>query len=311
MKINWALVVEVVKALAWPIIAGIAVYLLRRPLVELLTSIAQRAHKVSVFDISFELRSLPVLKTSWTAASTDLRQLTPSQVFDSASRTLFAELLSERRADYAIIDLRSGREWLASRLFLFAVVLGEARRLRAFVFVEKTPGVRRRFLGIATPSNVRRQLGQLYPWLEEAFAKALVANSKQGSPFNAPEPWRSNDFARSFVEAIQTKKIPPVTEKDSYLEFEGPPKIWERTHWLDGERLEQDLDSILDDAFVEDSPDFSRTRIRDAILRRTPQFVAVVDADRRFRGLVDRYSLLEQVAVSDYEEGKDAKSSAS
>jgi hypothetical protein len=159
-------------------------------------------------------------------------------------------------------------------------------------------------LGVATPSNVRRELGQRYPWLEEAFAKALSQTSTPGSPFIAPDAFRSVQFAEKFVQAIQTTTEPPPSDAASFLELKdlkGPSKTWERTHWIDGERLEQDLDTKLDDDFIEDSVDLPRIRIRDGVLRRTAQFVAVVDSDRRFRGLVDRHALLEQVGTSNRE----------
>ncbi|HYV12629.1 MAG TPA: hypothetical protein VE980_17140 [Pyrinomonadaceae bacterium] len=52
MNINWTLVVEAVKALAWPIVAAFALYLLRRPLAELVGQLARRAKKLSVFEVS-------------------------------------------------------------------------------------------------------------------------------------------------------------------------------------------------------------------------------------------------------------------
>jgi len=55
MNINWTLVVEAVKALAWPIVAAFALYLLRRPLAELVGQLARRAKKLSVFEVSVEL----------------------------------------------------------------------------------------------------------------------------------------------------------------------------------------------------------------------------------------------------------------
>lgn len=313
-RINWTLVADVVKAFSWPLAAILAVWWLRRPLTQLLAAIAQRARKVSVFDVAFELEPLPELRTSWSAASADVRQLTSSQLFDSGSQTLFKELLSGQRADYAVIDLRSGQEWLTSRLFLFAVVLGEARGLRAFVFLEKDSGTRRRFLGTATPTNVRRRLGSRYPWFEEAFAKALSTASQPGSPFAATESWRISQFAQNFVQAIQIDGVPTPDQEGSYLKVKasGPtPEKWEHTDWLDGERLEQDLGDALSVAYIEDSPDIPPEQVSDALLRRKSQFVAVVDSDRRFMSLVDRSSLMEQRLVTSRGEKKDSDQKAS
>jgi len=180
MDINWTLVVEAVKALAWPIVAAFALYLLRRPLVELVGQLARRAKKLSVFEVSVELATLPELQPPWSVAGTDVRRLSSSQIFDTPSQTLFQELLKPALSDYAIVDVRSGEDWLTSRLFIFALILGEVTGLRAFVFLESAASTRRKFLGVATPANVRRALGRRYPWLEEAVARALaVPNLRQ------------------------------------------------------------------------------------------------------------------------------------
>jgi len=136
MNVNWPLVVEIVKALAWPIVAAFALYLLRRPLVELVGQLARRARKVSVFEVAVELATLPELQPPWSVGDVDVRRLSSSQIFDSASQTLFQEIMKPAQADYAIVDLRSGQAWLTSRLFIFSLVLGEVTGLRAFVFLE-------------------------------------------------------------------------------------------------------------------------------------------------------------------------------
>lgn len=313
MNNNWTLVVEVVKALAWPVVAAFALYLLRRPLVELVGQLARRARKVSVFDVSVELATLPELQSSWSVGDTDPRRLSSSQIFDSASQTLFQELLKPAQADYAIVDLRSGQAWLTSRLFIFSLILGEVTGLRAFVFLESAGNTRRKFLGVATPSDVRRALGRRYPWFEEVFARALSSAylnveqaesqgvstfSNQTSPFIPAEQWRVSNFVQKFVQNLQRTTDPPENEQRSYLEIEIAPKTWERTHWIDGERLERDLVGILEYAWVDESLDSPRRLVSEAVIRRNAPLVALVDSDRRFVGLVDRYALLSQMSIA-------------
>lgn len=317
MNIDWKLVVEFVTAIAWPLVAAFALYLLRRPLIQLVSHIARRARKLSVFEVSVELSTLPELHTSWKAGTVDVRQLSVSQIIDSFGETLFKELLKPTQADYAIVDLGEGKKWLTSRLFVFALILGEVKGLRAFVFVEKAGGIRRRFLGTATPANVRRNLGGRYPWLEEAFARALAAQYgnkpseeaakstfvKYISPFHDDDPtWsKVRNFVSTFIANLQRTTEPPIDEKKSYLDVDslpsaaGPPTR-ERAHFIDGELLEHDLDGVLDCAWYEDSPDTPRSLRVEAILRRTGAFIALVDSDRRFQRLVDRYALLDQVS---------------
>src|SRR5437867_4123260 len=103
MSYYWALGLEASKALAWPIFAAVALFVLRRPLIELVGQLARRATKVSVFDVSIELVTLPELQPSWSAEGTDVRRLTSSMIFDSPSRALFDELLKPTQADYSIV----------------------------------------------------------------------------------------------------------------------------------------------------------------------------------------------------------------
>lgn len=315
MNINWTLVVDVVKALAWPIVAAFALYLLRRPLVEFVGQLARRAKKVSVFEVSVELATLPELQPSWSVGDVDARRLTSSQIFDSASQTLFQEILKPAHADYAIVDLRSGQAWLTSRLFIFSLILGEVTGLRAFVFLESTASTRRKFLGVATPSNVRRALGRRYPWLEEAYARALSGQylnvpqpqpetqggsrlSNQPFPLTLAGSWQVSKFVQQFVENLQRQIDPPEHERRSYLEIDTVPQTWERTHWIDGERLERDLVGVLEYAWVNESLDSPQSLVSEAIIRRNASFVALVDSDRRFVGLVDRYALLTQISIA-------------
>lgn len=280
---------------------------------EFVGQLARRAKKISVLEVSVELATLPELQPSWSVGDVDARRLTSSQIFDSASQTLFQEILKPAQADYAIVDLRSGQAWLTSRLFIFSLILGEVTGLRAFVFLESTASTRRKFLGVATPANVRRALGRGYPWLEEACAWALSGQypnvpqlvppsvsrfSNQSSPLTPAEQGRVSNFVKQFVENLQRQTDPPENERRSYLEIGTAPQTWERTHWIDGERLERDLVGVLEYAWVNELLDSPQSLVSEAIIRRNASFVALVDSDRRFVGLVDRYALLTQMSIA-------------
>jgi len=309
MHIDWHLAVDLLKAWAWPLCALFAVFLLRKPLATLVAQIARRARKLSVYEISIELATVPELSSTWRAGSADVRQLTPATVFDSYSQSLFQELLQPGVADYAVVDLGKGRKWLTSRLFIFALVLGRVRGLRAFVFVETSRVTRKRFVGIATPSDVHRALGAQYPWLEEAQQRAAVSQynapaadapgksrfSNQ-APILGPDPSRVSGFVNSFVANIQRTSTPPPDESSSHLEIGTSPQTWERTNWIDGERLERDLSGCLSYTYCEEALDQPAALLVNAIIRRNGDFVAVVDSDRRFLRLVDRRAVLENLA---------------
>lgn len=310
MHIDWHLTVDLLKAWAWPTFAFFAVCLLRKPLAILVAQIAKRARKLSVYELSVEFATIPELSSTWKAGSADVRQLTPATVFDSFSQSLFQELLRPGLADYAVVDLGNGRKWLTSRLFIFALVLGRVRGLRAFVFVETSSVTRKRFLGIATALDVHRALGAQYPWLEEAQQKAAasqyntpaaevpgVSRFSNQSPILGSDPLRVGGFVNAFVSNLQRTSTPPPDESSSYLEIGTSPQIWERTNWIDGEQLERDLSGGLAYTYCEEILDQPATPLVNAILSRNGDFVAVVDRDRRFLRLVDRRALLDNLAL--------------
>jgi len=311
-----SLILKIANALLWPSVTVVALLLFRRPVMRLASEIGVRTKKLSFKGVSLELETLPPLAPTWNVsgggATGDVRTLTSSALFDSYSVSLFSQLLNPAEADYAVIDLGSGHDWLTSRLYIFSLVLGEVSRLRALVFLETTANVRRRFLGVAAPGDVRAALARRYPWLEHAFALAyseqypkftndLIGQSTMpAAPYvlDASNPNLVMNLVRAFVSKIQRKTEPPQSEQKTYQSFQtvtpGIPTLttlWERAEWIDGERLERLLAGCLEYSWYADSPDLSK-RIRiDGILRRSARFVALVDEDRRFTGLVDRYTL--------------------
>jgi len=237
MRVDWHLVVDLLKALAWPLLALFSVFLLRKPLAELVAQIARRARKLSVYEISVEFATVPELSSTWQSGAADVRQLTPANIFDSNSQSLLQQLLYPGPADYAVVDLGKGEKWLTSRLFIFALVLGQVRGLRAFVFVERSSLTRKRFLGIATPLDVHRVLGERYPWLEEAQQKAAAAqyisppNEVKGQtrfsnqpPLLGANQSRVGYFVNAFLSNIQRTTTPPSTETSSHLEIGSSPQ---------------------------------------------------------------------------------------
>jgi hypothetical protein len=187
--------------------------------------------------------------------------------------------------------------------------------LRAFVFVETTAATRRRFLGVATPTDVRRSLGLRYPWFEETFVKALrdyypnevmtagtthpdaTLLSDWISPLLTADPTSISNLAQHYVERLQCLSPPPLLAA-SFLELKEPSPIWERAAWIDGELLERDLQGVLEYAWVPDSPDSPKWVLAERIARRRGSFVAIVERDQRFVSLVDRWALVEEPRAS-------------
>jgi hypothetical protein len=315
--------VDLVSAIAWPLVVLVAVILLRRQLGALLDTVGKRATKVSIFQFAVELATVPQLAPSWKVPGGDVRQLTRADVFDSATMTLFEELGTAGASDYIVVDLGRGMQWLSSRLYIFAVILQRMRGLRSVVVTATKGEETGVFIGEAEPDRVRWALAMAYPWLETAFARAYAQTapgaSAPGTRFvvsqeGALEPWAANNLVRAFLTEIQFPRIGPPSPADpavgvapgppEWIELPrlqpGDPPVWERAAWLTVALLEQIVGSAdlgRDSAFV-DSPDVPPDERVKAIARRSGQFVALVGVSDRFLGLADRRALVESIAIS-------------
>jgi hypothetical protein len=100
--------------------------------------------------------------------------------------------------------------------------------------------------------------------------------------------------------AIQHPAYPPPDDPENWVSLtkDDETQVWEHAHWLDLDLLTRICGhSINYNAWVEDDPDLSKAMRLRAILRRKGPFVAMVDKDRRFEELIDRYSVLEDLAI--------------
>ncbi len=321
--------VDLVASLAWPMVALLGIILLRKPLGELVKEFGKRATKFSLFQFAVELSTVQELAPSWNVPTGDVRQLTRADVFDSATMSLFEELSSAGASDYIVVDLGSGRQWLTSRLYIFALILRRMRGMRCVVFTANKQEATGAFVGLAEPAQVRWSLAAAYPWLESAFAKAYaqVAPSQPapGTRFivseeGALDPMTANRLVREFLTHIQftpaaplpvgvaAPAVPPQPPEWTELSSPppGPPQIWEHASWLDLTTLEQTLGRNLRRDLFEDSPDLPAEERTRAIARRPGLFVPLVAQGHRFNGLIDRQALLEAIAHA-YGEAKSSE----
>ena len=145
-------VASLVSAVVWPLVIVGVLWFLREPLRALAHRIGSSAQSVSIGaqGLTVELGSAvePVPSQATTAlAGVRLPEQAP-RVVDSAALTMFAQLESEAPAPYLVVDLADGRDWLTSRLYIFAILLRAMRQTGALVFVESVGGVRGRFVGL-------------------------------------------------------------------------------------------------------------------------------------------------------------------
>jgi hypothetical protein len=322
-------VVELVKALAWPIVALVIAGGFRRPIAQFVSALGSRITKLSLFKVELEL--VAASSATITPLLDDIRTATcPAEISDS-SRMMLEQVQSGTPADYALVSLGQGEEWLTSRLYIAAVMMERMRGVKAFVFVERTPTSERRFVAVAPVRQLRWALSRRYPWLEAAWLRGLVSLYPAGPPANAPvlpfgaqwppdprtlampqplivsdaggfEASRARQLVSGLIESLQRDSIPavpPQPQPQSNGEWVTLRETTqERASWVTRELLGSLLPQSAFDAWANGMRDAPRARRTRSVLRTAAPFVALLEGDREFSRLVNRQALLEEIAAS-------------
>jgi hypothetical protein len=301
-------VIELVKALAWPVAAAAISIAFYEPLSRLFEALGARATKLSVFKIEIELSS-----GARPSASPSLEEIRNPQLalLGDSGPMLFQQVQDVTPADYAVIDLGDGEEWLTSRLFIGAAMLQRMRGVECLVFVARVGSLSRRLLAVASVGRIRWALAQRYPWLEAAFACAYGEAQPGAGRAHFPPigqipavqpaitsftggiaPSRANALVNRFIELVQDTSA--GTGPDWVDLSRGRQ---ERADWVTEPLLSELLPAEAYEMWAYEERDKSRAdRVR-AVLRRRSPFVALVNPDRQFSRLIDRRALLEEVVV--------------
>ncbi len=179
------LIVELVKALAWPVVAAAIALFLREPLREFVTALGTRVTKLSIFKVELEL--VPAATAASGALLDEFRTATTGAAISDSSSKMLEQLQSRTPADFAEINLGTGKEWLTSRLYIAAAMLERMRAIQVLVFVERTQTSNRRMVAVVPVQEFRWVLARRYPWLEAAFCRAYIERfptppASQGGP---------------------------------------------------------------------------------------------------------------------------------
>lgn len=322
------LTVDLVHSLAWPIVVltGILVLWWSGALRELL----HRTTKISVFQVSLEFAT--VMRPALPGLE-QLRDPVPSEIFQSGGSDLVRQLLSADKIDYALIDLRDGRSWLASRLYIFVELLRRQRGLRCIVFVERGNGLGGQFVGLADPTDVILAMASRFPWLEMALTDAYYGGMR---PLPAGlwagarlDPTIAEQVARNFLShpniqwssgeqllepwqkafAITDLTLAPWAGDRAPILLKSPEAEWvkvsdqstryEHARWLTGRFLNDTMGAQKlrqDDWIFEKAGHVAQQQSLAVLGRAGSDFVAVVNDDRNFRRLLERRLVLEKLA---------------
>lgn len=307
-------IASILDAITWPLAVLVIFLLYRKHLPAIAEAVGRHVRKVEFAGVSIELAMAEPFAPSWSGAPSalDLRhRAAASQVSDSTARTFIDQLSERGRADYAEVNLGEGEEWLTSRLFIMSILFPRHRGVRAFVFLEAAGGVRRRYLGWASPDRLRWCLARRYPWLEAAYANAYAqllerpdvavadADGALRSTWGPGDAGPSVDLMRGFLERVQG--VPAPAQDPDWVEIEGDPgtaPVVEHAHWLDGRLLEELLGAELHRASF--TMDVLMSRPAPVQMRELAAmdgaFIGVTDAQQRFDALIDRHHTLAQAA---------------
>ena len=295
-----------ILALLWPAIAIVALVLFRRPLGEVVGILGQRIQKISIGTLSLELAATSELKLA--ALDDEIRKLDATPNVQSAASSLsglMAQLRQGRKHDYIVIDLGSeaAPRWLTSRLYLLVFLIMRIDRPKCLVFVETSGNVRGRFIGTAAPEDVRWALAHTYTWLETACASAYASLGEL--QFDAVSGTLSEYQSSKLIQLFLLKvRATPVSSESPGVNapveagwIELADGSLEHAKWLDSGRLERVLGNDLTTSCVVRFPNHAISELSGVVLREPGRFVAVVDTDRKFLNLIDRASVLENLAA--------------
>lgn len=285
--ISLALPVEGIKAIAWPLVAMIAFFLLQEPLGAFLSGIGARASKIGAFNVTIELAALPDAQ-KWSGPNLDeLKDENPAVAQDS-SGSLFRAVADTTHADYVTVDLRNGEAWLTSRLFALTAIIARVRAIQRIVFLQGTDGS---FLGECSPLSISQALARKYPWFEQLYLSTFVVMGsnpvqvRDGRPLLGKiAPNEATMIMGEFLNSIkQYGTLPPPDP--SWTVF---AQYAEHAEWISRDSLKELMGRNLNTVPVPRDPSEDGTAAARTLLRHDEDYVAIVDMAGRFLRLVDR-----------------------
>jgi hypothetical protein len=308
---------SLLRAILWPGILVTALVIFRQQLPDLVRILSQRINKFSFAGVSLELALLPEAQSA--ALEIEVRQLNAAPQVQSGADSIsgiFGELQRRAERGYIVIDLgsESAPRWLTSRLYLLASLITLLDRPIYLVFVETAGELRKRFVGIASSNAVRWALARRYSWLESAMAAAYAvtggaycdANSGikvypvSGFQFDPAAAhlasWQVTQLMQQFLFNNRVSQPAPETalpDAEEWITLNDG--TLEHAKWADAARMERLLGGDLSTSSVALWPNQSIDSLGELILEQPGPFVAVLEADRTFRSLVDRSATLDNL----------------
>jgi len=179
-------ITSLISTLIWPLVVLTIVVIYRKEIIAFGGALSDRVSRLSVAGVTIELiTASEAPETTVSAVVEFIDAATGPGVASSDAGSSLQAAIYTSGADFVKIDLRRGRGWLTSRLFIFALILGAAG-VKRLVFVEKTDTTSQLFVGSASPAEVAERLARRFPWLSYALEDAQCA--RLYTPLHVPRP---------------------------------------------------------------------------------------------------------------------------
>lgn len=299
--------IELSKALAWPIVVLLLGGAFRKPLSAFIAALGGRVNKLSIFKFEIELASATAPAS--TPLLDEIRSGSSSAPVGDSSRQLLEQVQSTMPADFSLIGLGQGQEWLTSRLYIAAVMMERMRGVKALVLVQSTTTVEREFVAVISPRTLRWRLGMKYPWLEVALARAEAQLYQHEDPATVKESliltetgalsaWNAQELVTKFLKQLRRPDSASNQDAETEKGWVRLSEYTERAEWVTRSLLYSLLPESAFEAHIKPALDHSRARKSRALLRCRGPFVALLGEDGRFLRLLNRQIYLEEVATA-------------
>jgi hypothetical protein len=317
-------VAALVGAIVWPVVLVILLVIYRAPIVAVLGTARERGFKLGLpGGWSFELPGATEARVDWVSGrmDTDLRRpVSYTTITDSTRAEFSAQLRDRTPAQFALVDLGGGQEWLSSRLYIMSILLARLRSVDALVFLEERGAQSGCFTGWAFANEVRWALARASPRFEPAFARAEYDLYEQyhwvvakGGVFAAPdqppipgglspEQDAPVELLGAYLRNIQLPAAPPneASRWQPLVSASGipaPPMV-EYGQWLDRTSIMELLGDHLRKSSVRENellgkPEADQVRL---IVSHHGSYVALTDDNGGLARLIDRRMLIEQLS---------------
>ena len=303
-------IAAILSAVIWPVIIVALLIIYRKKIPALFEWLSKHVKKIEFQGVSIEMAELKAFVPDWSGGKDFRFQSTSLMINQSMPSNLLLQLSDRHTADYVIVNLRSGKSWLSSRIFIMTILFAQMKKIHAVIFVESTGETRKKFVGWAEPLKIIKAFSRHSPWFEESYIHAYNSVMGDNHQFNITSDGlltntyfdinpsnASEKIMNLFLNTIQVKEK-PVGNDYQWVQIDAKADIYEHARWINGENIEDLLGKDLNRYAVcagDTRVLTTRKKLRE-FLQYPSRFVAVTSEGQRFEYLVDRSILLEQVA---------------